>query len=182
MGLQSAFVVLILLTGHSAVNSGVKVSFEGELKREKSNDQNPKIKCTISTNNVNWRSENTSAAVSVEIQFQGPTELSVMPSLRMIALPKTHGLDQNEYWAPFTIINGVNTKEAQKLSAVKGASTRSVRLVPVQLLWASTKSSVWPSQGFAKTVHPGDYSVEVQLEINGRKTICSNEITIAVLK
>jgi hypothetical protein len=131
---------------------------------------------------VNWRFEKTGAAVALEIQFQGARELSVMPSLRLIALPKKHGLDQTEYWAPFNITNGASAKESQKLTPADGAKPRSIRLVPAQLLWAPTKSSVWPSQDFAKTVPPGRYNLQVQLELSGGKTISSNEVEINIIK
>jgi hypothetical protein len=160
----------------------MKDSSEGEMRQEKGADQGPKIKCRISTSDANWRSENTGATVAVDIQFQGATELSVMPSLHMIALPKKHGLNQNEYWAPFAIPSGASTKMTQKLSPARETSTRSVRLVPGQLLWAPTMSSVWPAEEFAKTVPQGEYNLQVQLEIKGGKTISSNEVTITVLK
>lgn len=179
---RSAILVLALLTNHGVVNKGMKDFSESNLSQEKGDDQIPKIKCTINTNDVAWHSRSADATVAVEFQFQGATDLSVMPSLHMTALPKKQGLDQNEYWAPFAIPSGVSTKETQKLSPVGGPNTRSLRLVPGRLLWAPTKSSVWPSQEFAKTVPPGEYSLQVQLEINGGTTISSNEVTITLLK
>ena len=182
MALRSAILVLILITNHVALNGDMKNFPEGELRQEKGDNQSPKISCTISTNGVNWRSQKTGTAVTVHIQFQEAMELSVMTSLHLIALPKKHGLDQNEYWAPFAIANGASTKETQKLSSAGASSPLSDRLVPAQLLWAPTKSSVWPSQDFAKTVPPGEYGLQVQLEINGGKTISSNEVMVTVLK
>jgi len=173
MPFRSAILVLILLTNQG---SGMKDFSEGNLRQENADDQSPKIKCTISTNDVIWHLKSADAAV-VEFQFQGATDLSAMPSLHMTALPKKQGLDQNEYWAPFAIPSGASAKETQKLSPA-----RSVRLVPGRLLWAPTKSSVWPSQEFTKTVAPGEYSLQVQLETDGGKTISSNEVTITVLK
>jgi len=176
MFLRSGVLILLLVTGQRFVSSGTGDVPEGEMTQEKGTDESPKIKCTISTNDVAWHLKSADA-VAVEFQFQGAADLSAMPSLHMIALPKRHGLDQNEYWAPFAIPSGTSSKETQKLSPAG-----SVRLVPGRLLWASTKSSVWPSQEFAKTVPPGEYSLQVQLEINGGKTISTNEVTVTVLK
>lgn len=152
----------------------------GMLNQEMGNDQSPKLKCTVSINNSRWRTGNQGAEISVEIQFQGTTELSVMPSVHLAALPKKHDLEQSEYWAPFAIPTGASTKEQQKVSAA--GRVHSVRLAPTQLLWASTKSSVWPSQNFAKAVAPGRYSLQVELELTDGKVVSSNEIEITIAK
>ena len=131
----------------------------------------------------------TADAAFVEFQCQGATDMSAMPSLHLIALPKKQGLDQTEYWAPFAIPDGASTKNNQKLNPAPFVRLIQGRLLwaPTKssvgrLLWAPTKSSVWPSQEFAKTVPPGEYSVQVQLEMNSGETISSNEVTVTVLK
>ena len=178
MLLRAATIILTLLTNGSFVNAGFKDFSERNLRQAK-DDPRRKIKCIISTNDMTWHSGSGDAAIAVEFQLQGATELSLMPSLHMTALPKRQGVDENEYWAPFAIPSGASTKETQKLRA---AGVHSLRLVPGQLLWAPTKSSVWPSQQFAKIVPPGEYSLQVQLEIEKGGTITSNEGTVTVLK
>lgn len=173
---RSAILVLILLTIQAASSDGMKDYSDSDLRQAKGQEQTPTIRCTIRTNDVSWHLKSADAAV-VEFQCQGATDMSAMPSLHMIALPKKQGLDQTEYWAPFAIPGGASTKNNQRINP-----GLSVRLVPGRLLWAPTKSSVWPSQEFTKTVPPGEYSVQVQLEINSGETISSNEVTVAVLK
>lgn len=173
---QSAILVLILLM---TLGIGVKDLSEGNLRQENVNDHGLSIRCTIRTNEVIWHLKNPEAAI-VEFQFQGAGDLSAMPSLHMTALPKKQAMDKNEYWAPFAIPGGASTRETQRLSSAR--SVRSVRLVPGRLLWAPTKSSVWPSQEFTRTVPPGQYSLQAQLETDGGKTLSSNEVTITVLK
>jgi hypothetical protein len=175
---RTAIVVLILIT-NPYLDAHMENFYDSVLNQQ-ADDQSPKLKCTISTSDVNWRTGNEQAEVSVDIQFQGTTELSVMPSVHLIALPKKHGLEQSEYWAPFAVPAGASTKVKQKVSAGTGA--HGVRLVPTHLLWAPTKSSVWPSQSFAKAVPTGRYSVQVQLELGDGKTVSSNEIEITVIK
>ena len=173
---RSAILVLILLTNQGAWSSGMSNYSDSDVRQAKGREQASTIRCEIKASDVTWHLKSVDAAV-VGFQCQGPTDMSAMPSLHMIALPKKQGLDQTEYWAPFAIPSGASTKNSQKLSPAP-----SVRLVPGRLLWAPTKSSVWPSQEFAKTVPPGEYSVQVQLEINSGETISSNEIKVTVLK
>jgi hypothetical protein len=173
---RSAILVLILITSQGASSRAMKDYSDSDLRQAKGQQQSPTIRCEIRTNDVTWHLKSADAAV-VEFQCQGATNMSAMPSLHMIALPKKQGLDQTEYWAPFAIPGGASTKNSQKL-----APAPSARLVPGRLLWAPTKSSVWPSQEFAKTVPPGEYTVQVQLEINSGETISSNEVTVTVAK
>jgi hypothetical protein len=172
--------MLLLLANHDSLDGGVKNPYDGELKQGKKEGQSSKIKCTASTSDATWHSDNASATVLVEIHFQGTVQVKLMPSLHLMALPKKHGLQQEEYWAPFDVTSGASTKENQKLDPA--ARARSVRLIPAELLWAPAKSSIWPSQDFSKTVPPGHYSLQVQLELKNGKTISSNEVSITVVK
>lgn len=182
MRFRPAALLLLLLNSPGASNSSLKNIPGGVLSQEVGGKRSTEIRCTIATKDVRWRVGDKDTAVEVYIQSKGATDLSVLPSLHMILLPKKQGLDPNEYWAPFAIPNGASTKKTQKLSTTGDARTLSVRLVPARLLWASTKTSVWPSQEFAKIILPGKYSLNVQLEIDGGRTISSNGITVSVLK
>src|SRR6266480_1158507 len=182
MALRSSTLVLILLANYGPLGVHMRNFSDGVLKQEQGDDQSPKIQCTINTNDVKWETRKAGAEVSVEIQFEGTAELSVLPSVHLIALPKKHNLEQREYWAPFAVTTGASTKEKQRLTPVTAAHSLSVRVVPSQLLWAPTKSSVWPSHSFAKAVPPGQYGLQVQFELSDGKTISSNEVEIAIIK
>jgi hypothetical protein len=179
---RSAILILALLVNCSALGGHLMGFAKGEPQQETREGQTPKVKCTISTTDVKWRLGGEHPAVSIHIQFQGAAEVSVMPSIHLSALPKRHGLDQVEYWAPFNVNTGVTSRESQKVRAGSKSNARSVRVIPTQLLWAPTKSSVWPCQGFAKTVPPGRYSLRVELELVTGSTVRSNEIAITVVK
>ncbi len=182
MSLRSAILILALLANRGTLDRHSMSFSEGDLTQDKKGGEAPKFRCTISTSDVEWSPSSAKSAVSVRIQFERVTEVSVMPSLHLIALPKRHGLSQVEYWAPFDVNSGATTKESQVLRVENKAITRSVRVIPTQLLWASTKSSVWPFQGFERTVRPGRYSVQVQLELAEGTTVRSNEVAITVVK
>ncbi|SRR6266702_4072307 len=182
MSFRSAILMLAVLANFSAIDGHIMSFPEDELTHENRGDKAPKVKCAISANNVEWSSRSAESSVSVHIQFEGAKEISVTASLQLTALPKGHGLGKDEYWAPFDAASGRTTKGSQTLRAPDERYNRSVQLVPTQLFWASTKSSVWPSDDFAKTVPPGPYSLQVQLELTGGATIKSNEITINVVK
>lgn len=148
------------------------------IRLRKGGDQSPRISCLVTANDVNWRQGSATGEVSATIQFEGAAEISVMPSINLVALPKGSDLRRSEYWAPFDLVTGASTRERQNLTPV--SEVLSVRLVPARLLWAPAISSVWPSQTFAKTVPPGRYSLQVQLEFDAGKTILSNEVEIAI--
>ena len=106
----------------------------------------------------------------------------MLPSLFLTALPKKNDVGHPEYWAPFNIATGASSSEWQKFGPDVQAHLISVRLAPHRLLWASTKSSVWPSENIAKVVLPGVYSLQARIEIKGGKTVLSNEVRVMVLK
>src|ERR1700752_2119474 len=120
MALQTAMLALVLLTNLSSDAHMTNLS-DGVLNQENADAQSPKLKCIISTNNASWRLGNEGAEISVDVQVQGTAELSVMPSVHLIALPKKRDLEQSEYWAPFAVPTGASTKEKQKLSAATGS-------------------------------------------------------------
>jgi hypothetical protein len=179
MTLRSTIVILMLLANHTSLDGRVKNLYGGQEDRD---GQSSQIKCTIRTSDLTWRTETVGTTVLVVIQCQGTSGFTVMPSLHLVPLPRQSGPDQGEYWAPFNLTTGASTKKWQVVSPTTETHTRSVRLPPTKLRWASTKSSVWPFQEFTKTVLPGRYSLHVELEVSGGKTVSSNEIKITVLK
>lgn len=182
MILQSAILALMLLANRGDLVGQADGFAESASGQENGSNESPEITCIITTNNSKWRSKRAVATVSVGIEFQGMVRVSVMPSVHLTALPKSDGMTQNEYWAPFSVATGASTRNWQKLSIPTGKRRYSLRLVPSRLRWASTRSSVWPSQAMAKTVPPGDYSLVVHLETSEGKAVVSNELKITVLK
>jgi len=177
--LRFTMVILMLFANHVSRDSGVKNPYG---RQENEDGKNSQIKCTISTSDLTWHNEAAGTSVFVVTQCQGIRGFTVMPSLHLAPLPTPSGPDHGEYWAPFNLTTGASTKESQIVSPSTETQMRSVRLLPTKLLWAPTKSSVWPSQNFAKTVPYGRYSLRLELEVNGGKTVSSNEIKINILK
>jgi hypothetical protein len=177
--LKSTMVILMLLANHASPDSGVKNPYGGQENRD---GQSSQIKCTISPSDLTWRNEAAGTSVFVAAQCQGIGGFTVLSSLHLTPLPTQSGPDHGEYWAPFNLTTGASTKKSQVVSPAAGTQTRSVRLLPTTLLWASTKSSDWPAQDFAKTVPAGRYILRLELEVNGGKTVASNEIQINILK
>ena len=138
------------------------------------------IGCTITTTDANWDAKKATSVVSVEVEHPEFIRASAIPSVRLIALPRKEGIYQDEYWAPFNITTGASTKNWQKIA--NSIHALSIHLNPFQLLWAPTKSSVWPAQAFSKTVPEGQYILQVQIEVNGAKTFLSNEVKITITK
>lgn len=140
------------------------------------------VRCSVSTTEVVWRSDGGNATISVELYFDAATQLRALPSIRLVTLPKREGLERAEYWAPFDIADSRSTTKTQTFEPSSETIRKPIRLVPSKLLWASTKSSVWPSREFAKTVPSGRYGLRIQLELDGGATLSSNEIEITVKK
>jgi hypothetical protein len=179
---QSAILALTLLMNLNSAGSNVKSFFENTSGQEKSVDQSSNIKCTIAADSVRWRAEDKTPAISIEIEVHGTINTSVMLAVQLTALPRKEGIYEEAYWAPFSIATGRSTSDWQKLGLSAEKRTVSIRLVPAELLWAPTKSSVWPSDTMAKTVPPGEYSLQVQIEVNRGKTFLSNEVNITILR
>lgn len=155
--------------------------FEKKTPQEKSVDQIADIKCTITADKVHWHVKDKNVVISMEIEVRGTIRSSVMPAVQLTALPKIGGLEQQEYWAPFSVATGKSTSDWQKLDFA-AENAHSVRLVLSELRWAPTKSSVWPSEAMKEVVPPGEYSLQVCLEVNKGKTFVSNEVQITILK
>lgn len=154
--------------------------FDSDMKD--GNSKSATIHCVVHTSRHDWHVENDGATVSVEIRFEGISQIRMLPSLHLISVPKVQGSIGEEYWAPFDIAAGSTVKAKQLLRPTGKTHSRSVRVIPSRLLWAPTQSSVWPSQTFAKTVPAGRYVVRVQVELEGGETITSNEVEIGVAK
>lgn len=139
-----------------------------------------KIVCSIEVSKTNWSLKKTDATVSVKIQNQQQKDVIVMPSLNLIALPKREGLEQVEYWAPFNMASGEAAEQWQKMPSHQTGPAATEHLLVARLKWARTISSVWPSGAFAQTIQPGEYSVQVQLEMSGSGTVHSNEVHVTI--
>jgi hypothetical protein len=176
--------ILALMLSSQSASVGVQLNDSPKVARsmETRRKSNSVIICKITTSDTSWRLKKSSATVSVEIQYMGSSEISVMPSLELFGLPKKEGLGQIEYWAPFALSTGESTKSQQKLAPTPKAGPLSVHLLPRKLFWASSLSSVWPDRNLVKTVPPGNYSVQVQLELSDGTKVVSNEIPISILK
>jgi hypothetical protein len=159
----------------------MNVASGGAVADEKGAADIPSMKCTVRTRDVSWRATDVAATVIVEFEAAGASELSVTPSLHLIALPKRTGPSQKEYWAPFALATGASTNVTQKLTPSSGEKV-SVRVIPGRLLWARTVSSVWPSKSFRSAVPPGRYALQAQVEVNSARTVYSNEVAITVVK
>jgi hypothetical protein len=131
---------------------------------------------------VRWRVHDRPIVISVEIEVHGTISTSVMPAVHLTALPKKGGIYQDEYWAPFNVATGKSTSDWQKLGYAAERKPLTVRLLPFELLWAPTKSSAWPSGAMTQIVPPGEYSLQLQLEVNNGKTFVANEVQITILK
>jgi hypothetical protein len=88
---------------------------------------------------------------------------------------KKEGAYQDAYWATFSVATGKSTSKWQKLSDEGKKKPLSIRLVPSELLWAPTKSSVWPSDVIRKAVPLGEYNLPLQFEVNTGKTFGSDK-------
>lgn len=177
---QRIFLALILVACQNSL-AYMNITPEKPSGQDKSPGDGSYIKCTIAADQVRWQVDHT-PAVSVEIDIRRSVKTSVMPALHLSALPKKAGIYQEEYWAPFSIAKGTATSEWQRLSIGADKKPFSVRLVPSELQWAATKSSAWPSDPMAKVVPPGEYSLQVEIEVNKDNTFTSNEVRVIVIK
>jgi hypothetical protein len=150
----------------------------GETARGAEQSRSPAIDCTIRTSDVLWRPREE-VTVSVEIRAQGAADVMGLPSLQLLALPRTPGPISEEYWAPFDM-TGSSTHLGQKIQPADETHPMIVRLIPSRLLWAATRQSVWPSQPLAKAVPPGKYLLRVEIELEPGKRTSSNEIEITI--
>jgi hypothetical protein len=178
MTLRSIILILLLLTSCGA-GPGVEKAGGGEMAQGAEKGGRSMIDCTMRTSNPIWR-PGEEATISVEIRFPGGGEFTVLSSVNLVAVPKTAGLLQEEYWAPFDIATGSSTKEWQKLQPTDETHARSVRMVPSRLLWAATKSSVWPSQPLERAVPRGKYLLRVEFALEPGKTASSNEVEVTI--
>ena len=144
-------------------------------------DQNSELRCTIAASDTRWRVRGSTKQVSIEVDIHGSAESPVMPSLGLVAAPKG-GSHQNEYWAPFSLANGTTSKEWQNLGPTTRSDHRSVRLFPLRLLWAPTKSSAWPSEAIAGVVPLGTYDVLARIETKDHAASLSNRVRITVVR
>lgn len=178
MSSRPMILILLLSTSCGAGRTTTERTVGIETNQGPENRSGPPI--IIRTSHLEWRAEKEEATVSVEIRLQGTVEITAWPSLRLVAVSKTPGPVQQEYWAPFDLTTGLGTKADQRLSPADGTHPLSVRLVPSRLLWAATKSSVWPSQPLAKVVPGGNYVLRVQIEVEDGRTVSSNEVEISI--
>jgi hypothetical protein len=174
------FLALILIVSQNSLVY-MNITPEKPPGQDKSPGDGPNIRCTLAADQTRWQADHT-PAVSVEIDIRRSPKTSVMPALHLTALPKKGGIYQDEYWAPFSVANGTATTEWQKLAVGADKKPFSVRLVPSELQWAATKSSVWPSDPMAKVVPPGEYSLQVKIEVNKDATFTSNEVRVIIIK
>lgn len=175
-----SILILLLLATSGIVPANASRCDGDDTNGGKDESKNPMITCSIRTYRVDWHLRSEDARVVVEIVFQGSSQITALPSLHLIAVSKTEGPIQEEYWAPFDLTTGSILKKKQKVQPTGELHPRSVRLFPSRLLWASTKSSVWPSQSFTKTVPRGRYRLRVQIELENGKSVSSNEVEINV--
>jgi hypothetical protein len=178
MALKWVIVPLLLVVGCAATIG--QASSVADRSMGEHNGREAQVRCSVSTTDVVWPSDAGSVTVAPELYFEGPTQIRALPSIRLVALPKRPGLEQAEYWAPFDLANGGTTTRAQTIKSSSESVRRPIRVVPGKLLWAPTKSSVWPSREFAKAVPRGHYGLRIQLELDGGETLSSNEIEITV--
>jgi hypothetical protein len=120
--------------------------------------------------------------IFAELEVHGTMSTSAVPSVRLTALPKKEGVYQDAYWAPFSVATGKSMSKWQKLSDEGKKKPLSIRLVPSELLWAPTKSSVWPSDAIRKAVPLGEYNLPLQFEVNTGKTFGSDKVRVPILK
>jgi hypothetical protein len=154
---------------------------QGQSEQEK--NEITGVKCNISAPNLQWRLKDTTATVSLEVEFHGKVDVVVMPSVQLTALPKrANELEQDQYWAPFDLASGASTNHWKRLTNGDETQRHTLQLVPSKLSWARTKSSVWPSRTFAGAIPPGQYSLQVKLDTRDYKTILSNEVTVTIVK
>ena len=145
--------------------------------QEKTVSTSPSVQCALKAPEVVWKLGKANPKISAEIRPIG-TSL-VMPAVYLTPLSKNRPSARQEYWAPFDLANGTSTASWQKLGAVPRISTD---LKPLELLWAPTKSSVWPDQSPTELLPPGQYTLRIQIEIKDGKIFWSNPVKITVVK
>jgi hypothetical protein len=177
---RSIILVLLLLASCKAGQDVLEKSDSVDSSQGTQQSGDPAIDCTIRTSHPIWRRDTDEATVSVEARVHGTNEVTLSSFLLLVAVSKSPGPLQEEYWAPFDIKTGSSTKARQRVLQTDKTHPLSVRLAPSQLLWAATKSSVWPSNTLAETVPRGRYILRVEIELEGGKTVSSNEVEISI--
>lgn len=181
MALRSGVLSLIIALMSCAVVDGHVPSFTEHRLKQRDEQHMPQIHCTIATSHIKWVRGSKDDAVSVMLAFQGTGGFVALPSLHLIALPERHDIHGAEYWAPFSVVGGT-TNEKQVLQPADGTTSQVIHVTPSTLSWAPAKSSVWPSESFAKAVPPARYILQVQVELSEGRTISSNKIEITIVK
>jgi hypothetical protein len=158
-------------------------SLKSSARQDQIVTQGPVIKCTVDTSDVRWHLKGKRPTVSIRIEASEGVNISAMPSLYLMSLPKKEGVTEDEYWAPFSITVGTDPHQWQKIDISAGKPILA-QVDPIGLRWALTKSSasIWPIQKFATAVPPGRYSLQVRLEVDGGKMVSSNELEISVVR
>jgi len=171
----------LVILAMQAAAYGLADRFSGGLANQQNSDGRfSRVLCSIAASDTTWRVKKMAGTVTTKIEIQAVKDISVMPALHLIALPKKQGLDATEFWAPFDMSTGASTKEWLRIRASAKNAPIVIQLSVSELKWASAKSSVWPSRPFAKTVPPGQYSLQAQLEFSEGQPISSNEIVVTV--
>jgi hypothetical protein len=177
--LQPLALALVLLVNEGAPS--LLAQSEHDSSATMTDKRASELRCSISTNDSHWKLGVSGNGVSVEVQLHGNTDSTIMPSLHLVAITKNEGSAQDEYWAPFRLKDGASTKEWQQVGT--GEQNRPpTRVLPLQISWAPTKSSVWPAETLANVVPPGTYYLQAQMEIRGHNPVVSNKIEITVLR
>ncbi len=145
--------------------------------QEKSKPDSVSVECAISTSDLVWTLGKASPKISVEARPRGVS--SAMPALYLIASSRKGATSRQEYWAPFDFTTGSSTAAWQDLST---ASRITTNLNPAELLWAQTKSSVWPSKSLSDIVSAGRYTLRLEVEVKDGKAFSSNPIEITIAK
>jgi hypothetical protein len=117
--------------------------------------------------------------VTVEFGSRNPIDIpfSVFFWLDLVPLD---GRETDNFWAPFNLDGKPILPATPKVKWKSGASRIQIRVAPDDLLWAPTKSSVWPSLRFSRAINPGRYRLLLHVEMIGHKPLESNEIEIIV--
>jgi hypothetical protein len=175
--------LILLLALPNIIASQINENRTDKLRPDRSGDRDTlPISCSISIAQKMWNSRNPSSLepIALQIQAKESTQERVMASIHLVAAASRNaeGL-RDTYWAPFDIATGDATAEWHSLESVFDHNSRVIHLRPSRLLWAPTKSSIWPSDGF-NTIPPGKYDLTVEIEGKTGGTVKSNAVRITL--
>lgn len=138
------------------------------------------VKSTISTNMDKWQLGTNNATLTLQTDLTTTNGMTVLASIHLLTPDRKNAQIPVEYWAPFRLESGNASSKWLRIDSASSPKQVKVNVIPANLKWAATKSSVWPSKSFT-TLPTGTYRLFVEIDSEDGVKYRSNEIVVTLL-